>query len=154
MYQSEFQCQRKKKMENWADYTEDLRALADKVFLELQDEARERLVLNSYLNQLEHPQVAFSVKQREPGTLDEAVTATLEMESYLLTEQLTAQVACVDSSEDPGMVAAVTLQEKLTCLVKKLLERVEQLETNNSKPARPDKEPGEAQEAEKRYPGQ
>ena len=109
-------------MENWADYTEDLRALADKVFLELQDEARERLVLNSYLNQLEHPQVAFSVKQREPGTLDEAVTATLEMESYLLTEQLTAQVACVDSSEDPGMVAAVTLQEKLTCLVKKLLE--------------------------------
>ena len=96
--------------------------LADKAFSELQDEARERLALNSYLNQLEHPQVAFGVKQRQPGTLDEAVTATLEMESYLLTKQFTAQVACVDSSEDPGMVAAVTLQDKLTCFVEKLLE--------------------------------
>ena len=28
------------------------------------------------LNQLEHPQVAFGVKQRQPGTLNEAVTAT------------------------------------------------------------------------------
>ena len=135
-YQSEFQCRRKKKTENWADYAEDLRALADKAFPELQDEARERLALNSYLNQLEHPQVAFGVKQRQPGTLDEAVTATLEMESYLSTKQLTAQVACVDSSEDPGTIAAVTPQDKLTSLVEKLLERVERLETNDSKPAR------------------
>ena len=29
-YQSKFRCQRKKKMDNWADYAEDLRALAYK----------------------------------------------------------------------------------------------------------------------------
>ena len=29
-YQSKFQCQRKWKMENWADYAEDLRAVADR----------------------------------------------------------------------------------------------------------------------------
>ena len=46
-YQSEFLCQRKMKTENWADYAEDLRALANKAFPELQDEARERLALNS-----------------------------------------------------------------------------------------------------------
>ena len=68
--------------------------------------------------------------------LDEAVAATLKMELYLSTKQLTVQVACVDSSEDPGTVAAVTPQDKLICLVEKLLERVERLETNNSKLAR------------------
>ena len=118
-----FSVEGKRRRKNWADYAEDLRALADKAFPELQDEARERLALNSYLNQLEHPQVAFGIKQRQPGTLDEAVTATLEMELYLsTTKQLTAQVACVDSSEDPGTVAVVTPQDKLTSLVEKLLE--------------------------------
>ena len=90
-----------------------------------------------YFNQLEHLQVAFGVKQRQPGTLDEAVTVTLIWSSIdLLTKQLTAQMACVDSSEDPGTVAAVTPQDKLTCLVEKLLEQIERLETNDSKPAR------------------
>ena len=83
-YQAEFQTRRKKKSENWADFVEDLRVLADKAFPELQEDARERLALNSYLGQLEQPQVAFSVKQKRPLTLDDAVTATLEMESYMI----------------------------------------------------------------------
>lgn len=62
-YQAEFQTRRKKKFENWADF---VRLLADKAFPELQDEARERLALNSYLSQLDQPQVAFSVKQKRP----------------------------------------------------------------------------------------
>ena len=59
------------------DFAEDLWTLTDKAFPELEDKAREHLALNSYLNQLDHPQVAFGVKQRQPDTLDEAVTATL-----------------------------------------------------------------------------
>lgn len=55
----------------------------DKGFPELFDDAREQLALQSYLQQLDHPQIAFSVKQKCPATLDEAVAATLEMESYL-----------------------------------------------------------------------
>ena len=39
--------------------------------------------LHAYLQQLELPQVAFSVKQKRPKTLIEAVTTTIEMETYL-----------------------------------------------------------------------
>ena len=37
----------------------------------------------SFLNQIRNPQVAFSVYQKHPKTVDDAVSATLEMESYL-----------------------------------------------------------------------
>ena len=49
----------------------------------LEAKGREQLAPNHFLGQLENPQVAFSVKQKRPKTLEEAVTATLEMESYL-----------------------------------------------------------------------
>ncbi|KAL5500595.1 hypothetical protein EMCRGX_G012184 [Ephydatia muelleri] len=45
--------------------------------------ARERLALNQFLSQIDNPQVAFGVKQKRPGNIDEAVAATLELESYL-----------------------------------------------------------------------
>ena len=50
---------------------------------ELQEEARERLAVNQYLQQLDHPLAAFGVKQKHPQTIDEAVSATLEMETYV-----------------------------------------------------------------------
>lgn len=50
-------------------------------YADLQEEVRERLALNAYLEQIDDPQVAFSVKQQQPKTLDEAVSSTLEMES-------------------------------------------------------------------------
>ena len=75
-YQAEFETRRKKRTEGWADFGEDLRSLADRAFPDLQPEARECLALQSYLKQLDQPQVAFSVKQTRPRTLDEAVAAT------------------------------------------------------------------------------
>ena len=74
---------RRKKGESWADFAEDLRLLADKALPEFQDGARELLALNTYLAQLDHPQVEFGVNQRSPETLDAAVTATLELEACL-----------------------------------------------------------------------
>ena len=41
------------------------------------------MALSQFLGQLENPQVAFSVQQKRPTTLIEAVGATIEMESYL-----------------------------------------------------------------------
>ena len=79
-YQAEFQSRRKKTSEGWADFADDLQSLAEKAYPSLQHEARERLAINAYLQQLTQPQVAFSVKQRNPETLDDAVAATLEME--------------------------------------------------------------------------
>ena len=121
-YQAEFQTRRKKKFENWADF---VRLLADKAFPELQDEARERLALNSYLSQLDQPQVAFSVKQKRPESLDDAVTATLEMESYVIPK--TAPVSSMQ--EEESVTASVSTQDKLTSLVEKL-------ERGHSYPAR------------------
>ena len=45
--------------------------------------------------QLDHPQVAFAVKQKRPNTMDEAVSATLEMESYLTQPRQIGVVAPV-----------------------------------------------------------
>ncbi len=70
--QDEFQT-RRKKSEGWAEYAEDLKTLADKGFPELQEAAKEQLALQNYLQQLDHRQVAFSVKQKRPETLDDAV---------------------------------------------------------------------------------
>ncbi len=56
----------------------------ERAYPDLQENAREQLALTYYLGQLEHQQLAFSVNQKCPKTVDEAVSATLEMESYLL----------------------------------------------------------------------
>ena len=45
--------------------------------------SREQLALQVYFQQLNHPQVSFSIKQRQPATLNEAVAATIEMKTYL-----------------------------------------------------------------------
>ena len=126
-YQAEFQTRRKKTSEGWADFAEDLKFLAEKGFPELQEEATELLAVNAYLQQLNHPQVAFSVRQRRPKSVDEAVSATLEMESYVSTRTAGLSVASVgrDSADD------VTTGE-LMKLVEKLMERIEVLERQQS----------------------
>ena len=73
-YQAEFQTAKKKKEEEWADFADRLRILADKAF-EFEDKAKEQLALNVFLAQLDDPQVAFSVRQKRPTTLDEAAAA-------------------------------------------------------------------------------
>ena len=82
LYTVEFQSRTKVQGEGWADFGDDLRSLADKAYPELQEEARERLSLNRYLDMITDLQIAFAVKQRSPRTVEEAVTATLRMESY------------------------------------------------------------------------
>ena len=131
-YEAEFQTRRKKKSEGWSDFAEDLKLLADKAFPELQEAARSQLAINSYLQQLDHPQVAFGVKQKRPKTIDEAVSATLEMESYVTQPGSAAAIAVVEESETTAIAAATQLTEKLSTLVEKLTvtERVERLELN------------------------
>lgn len=134
-YQAELQCRRKKKTESWPDLAEDLRLLADKAYPDLGDKARETLALNAYLAQLDNPQVAFGVKQKTPADLDAAVSATLELESYLNPKALTATVE-IDQTEPTHPVGAVSnsrssmTDQALTTLVEKLIDRVEKLEAS------------------------
>ena len=84
LYLPEFYVRKKRKTKYWASLAEDVKTLADRAFSNLEEEAREHLALTRYLEQLDNWQVAFSVKQKRPKSVDEAVTATLEMESYLI----------------------------------------------------------------------
>ena len=80
-------------------FAEDLMMLADKGYLDLEDKAKEQIALNHYLGQIEHTQVAFIVKQKRRKTLDEAISATLEMELYLCTKTVgSIDVPCDSSS--------------------------------------------------------
>ena len=104
-------------------------------------EARERLALNHYLTQLDHPQVAFAVKQRTPNSLDAAASATLELESYVPPKQGSSAVSCgeVEAEKcEEVAVGAVSTTEKLTIMMEKLLERVEKLESSETGRQRPE----------------
>eukprot|EP00731_Ephydatia_muelleri_P008909 Em0004g1247a len=83
LYFVEFQARRRKRDESWSDFADELRVLAEKALPELDEKAKELLALERYLGELDNHQVAFAVRQREPKTVDEAVTATLEIQSYL-----------------------------------------------------------------------
>ena len=61
----------------------------------LEDDARQQLALQHYLSQLCNDQVAFGVKQRKPKTIEAAVGATLELESYLVQHSSSGTVAPV-----------------------------------------------------------
>ena len=82
LYQTRLQTRLKKKDEGWMEFGEDLMFLADKAYPELTVEARECFASNQYFTKLTDPQIAFAVRHTKPTTIDAAVQATLEMESY------------------------------------------------------------------------
>jgi len=130
-YQAEFQTRRKKKVEGWVEFANDLRTLEEKGFPNLSEEAREQLVLQNYLQQLDQPQITFSVKQKRPMTLDEAVTATIEMETYLPASSKVTVAMCGQEDEPAKPVPIAPISDttaKLTSLIERLVERVEKLE--------------------------
>jgi len=101
-------------MEGWRDFANSLKTFVEKAFPNLEPAAKEMLALNQYLSQLENQQIAFGVKQRRPSSLVEAVSFTIEMESYL---QRPAKVASV-TNEEPSLVS--TIQNQQGAIVKTL----------------------------------
>ena len=136
-YQAENLARKKKPSEGWADFADDLQSLAEKAYPTLQHEARELLAINAYLQQLTQPQVAFSVKQTNPGTLDDAVAATLAMESYAeSSSNRTGAVSILQPENETVTVAAIGPVEKLTRMVERLSEQVEMLQLEVSRTRR------------------
>ena len=127
----QFQARRKAKTEGWAEFADAVKLLTDKAYPELDDNARECLALNHYLGQIDSPQVAFSVRQRQPKTLVEAVSATIEMESYLQPKP--SQVAQVElESGTESVLASIQCQQKaLLNTLDKVVERLEKLEAKS-----------------------
>ena len=83
LYAAEFHSRQKQPSEDWPGFGDDLRVLADKAFPDLAESAKERFAVDRFLSQLDDPQLAFSVRQKQPKTIDTAVTATLELQSHL-----------------------------------------------------------------------
>ena len=95
--------------------------LVSKAFPHLQEEAQERLAISKYMEQLWDPQILFGVKQRWPSKLCEAVAATIEL------EWATRKQAVYPRSLNQNIVTIHSIQQDLVGVVKKLVERVEQL---------------------------
>ena len=139
LYIAELQARSKQRNEGWPEYAEDIRLLADKAYPDLQDEAKEQISLTHFLGQLTNSQIAFSVKQSRPKNLDEAVTATLEMESYAnprVRQNATpvSQVSSEDTTpdEDPLEqipVAAIGPTTRLVTLMENIIGRMDRLES-------------------------
>lgn len=110
----------------------------NKAYPELEDNAKEQLALNHFLSQIENPHVAFSVRQKRPRTIDEAVSATLEMESYLdLKTVCKVDVDTsdpVDAAEEPKRMG-VNAMTSLPDMMKQVMDRLEKLETRIDPPA-------------------
>ena len=85
LYVAELHTRAKRDNEDWASFGDALRVLSNKAYADLEERARERLALNQFLLQIENPQVAFGVKHKRPQNVEEAVTATIELESYLIS---------------------------------------------------------------------
>ena len=83
LYTAEFQTCGKKLNESWGDLADNLRSLADKAFPDLDEAAKEKLSINRFLGLLGKPEVAFAVHQHHLKMLNDAVTATLEIEAFL-----------------------------------------------------------------------
>ena len=118
-------------MEGWAAFTEDLKVLANKAFPRLQDDAKEQLALSRYLGQLTNHQIAFNVRQKRPQTLDEAVSATLELESYLIPTGLPSVAGILPSQVVAGVRQS---QDTMMDMLTKMMERLDRLESDRATP--------------------
>ena len=121
---------RRKKLrsEDWPIFAEDLKQLVERAYPDLQEDPREQLAITHYLGQLEHQQLAFSVKQKRPKTVDEAVSATLEMESDLLPKG--SRVAQVLEGYMPIEPVSLVHGQKdaVMTLLQQVADRMHQLE--------------------------
>ena len=134
MYLAEFQTRSKRANEGWAAFADDLKVLANKAFPQLHADAKEQLALNHYLGQIIDHQIAFNVKQKRPRTLDEAVSATLELESYLLQSGLPS-VSPVAERYPTQVVAGVRQPQDTTMqMLTKMMERLDRLELERATP--------------------
>ena len=108
---AEFQTKRKRRTEEWASFAEDLK----------------NLVVQAEVGPKPFPrpdcQLSFAVRQRAPATVDTAVAAVLELETYL-------QPVTKRSDEPDGREAAasVTRRPLKDDPMEKVIERLEKLQ--------------------------
>ena len=128
VFKAEFESHRKSNAESWGDFGDELLRLVDKAFPTLEYKAKEQFALSRYLDQLEPAELAFGVKQRRPKTINEAVSSTIELESYLTkpnTRRNSSSVSHVLTDEKPVVESIQAVQRDLVGTMQKLAEKLE-----------------------------
>ena len=110
----------KQPSESWATFDKELKAPA---FPDLDDAERDRLAVDHFLIQLTNPQPAFIGQQIKPKTLEEVVTATLEMQLHL---QLTTHAMLpAPTQTDTSVVVGIACSQQcdsITNMLKQLVK--------------------------------
>ena len=147
LYAAEFQTRRKRRDETWGDLADNLRILVERAFPDLDERAKEKLSLDRFLGLLYRSDIAFAVRQKKPKCLDDAVAATLEIESILVLSSSHAgiQIGSLGVVEDdlqpPPSISVVQHHETpaMTEMLQTLISRMDQLEVSvknlNKQPA-------------------
>lgn len=151
VYMAEFQSKRKRRGEDWASFGEDLKTLVEKAYPSLQGEAQELLALNHFLNQMGDPQLSFAVRQRAPATVDAAVAAVLELETYLQSPKVPVAPLTRESEERDernGTAAGVTRRPSKDDPMQKIIERLDKIEAQMN----PQREEGQRGNRQRRGP--
>ena len=143
LYAIELSTRRKRPTESWADLADYLRKLASKAYPDLAREGTDQLALTHYLMSLTDVQTDLHVKQRSPGTLEEAVSFMLQVEASMSTARIASmavancttqeensQQLVPDSSQNDKLLALVQKNDKLLALVQKLDQRLGTLENH------------------------
>ena len=93
--------------------------------------------MTHYLSRLSNPQIAFAVKQQKPKKLDEAVRATLEVESCLIKPVMVGNITPETEEDTIGAVGynsgargntSQSSEQSLVQAMDKLALRMSQLE--------------------------
>jgi len=140
LYMAEFQTRTRRQGESWEELADNIRLLADKAFPELEDKAKEQLSLDRYLALLDKPEVALAVRQKHPKTVDEAVSSTLEIESYMLTvsNHKPHPISSVDQGSthvEATVSTVLAKQDKVMDMLRSLNIRMDKLERVVMSPA-------------------
>ena len=130
-YIAELQTRRRRKGEDWATFGEELKLITERAYPDLEAAAREQIALTQYLSSISSPQLAFSVRQKRPKSVEEAVTTTMEMESYMGPKSVHfARVGSSDQDDVAEIAAASNRREDATLdLLQRLTDRLEKLES-------------------------
>ena len=113
--------------------------MAERAYPDWQPGARDLLALDRYLGELYPEQLSFNVRQRRPKTINEAVSATVEVEILLQTILQSTQKPVSPcehdaSSQNEHDHTANPSEEKMMETLQKLNDRLVKLEADLNKP--------------------
>lgn len=116
-----------------ATFADDVKNLADKALPDLNENVRERLAIDRFLTQISEPQLAFSIQQKQPKTVNDAVATTLELQAHLSLANAASQPSTlpVDTVTHSSSVQPDRPMELLEQLVSQMEKLQTELSTRN-----------------------